>query len=50
MSEQIRASVCIQCRECGDRCPQSILISEWVPLACEVLGEGRPYKEWQIPG
>jgi len=38
-----RASLCIQCRECEDKCPQSILISEWMPHVHEVLGEGQPY-------
>jgi predicted aldo/keto reductase-like oxidoreductase len=50
MSEETRASACIQCRECEDKCPQSIPISEWMPLVHEVLGEGRPYEECQIPG
>ena len=43
MSEGARASACIQCRECEDKCPQSILISEWMPIVHEVLGEDRPY-------
>ena len=36
-----RASACIQCRECEDKCPQSIPISEWMPIVHEVLGQGR---------
>jgi predicted aldo/keto reductase-like oxidoreductase len=44
VSENERASACIQCRECEEKCPQSILISEWMPLVHEVLGEGKPYK------
>jgi len=43
LSEDERASACIQCRECEELCPQSILISEWMPRVHEVLGEGRPY-------
>ncbi len=43
MAEEKRASACIQCRECEDKCPQSILISEWMPIVHEVLGEGKPY-------
>ncbi len=39
----IPCSACIQCRECEELCPQSILISEWMPIVHEVLGEGRPY-------
>jgi len=50
MSEDARASECIQCRECEDKCPQSILISEWMPVVHEVLGEGRPYEECALPG
>ena len=41
--EDARASACIQCRECEELCPQSILISEWMPRVHEVLGEGQPY-------
>jgi len=38
-----QAGKCIQCRECEDKCPQSILISEWMPIVHQVLGEGQPY-------
>jgi predicted aldo/keto reductase-like oxidoreductase len=41
--EEKRASQCIQCRECEEKCPQSIVISEWMPIVHEVLGEGKPY-------
>ena len=34
-----RADKCIQCRECEDACPQSILISELMPCVHAVLGE-----------
>jgi predicted aldo/keto reductase-like oxidoreductase len=43
MPEEARASQCVQCRECEEKCPQSILISEWMPIVHEVLGEGKPY-------
>jgi predicted aldo/keto reductase-like oxidoreductase len=43
MPEEERAGVCIQCRECEDKCPQSILISEWMIVVHEVLGEGKPF-------
>jgi len=47
--EAERASACIQCRECEDKCPQSILISEWMPWVHAVLGEGKPYEACQMP-
>ena len=43
MEEELRASACIQCRECEEKCPQSILISEWMPNVHAVLAEGQPY-------
>ena len=43
MAEDARANACIQCRECEDKCPQSILISEWMVHVHEVLVEGKPY-------
>ena len=43
IAEEKRASACIQCRECEEKCPQSILISEWMPRVHAVLGEGEPY-------
>jgi predicted aldo/keto reductase-like oxidoreductase len=49
LQEDVRASACIQCRECEDKCPQSIIISEWMPLVHQVLGEGRAYEECVLP-
>jgi len=43
IEEAARASACIQCRECEEKCPQHILISEWMPRVHEVLGEGKAY-------
>jgi uncharacterized protein len=37
-----RADQCIQCRECEDKCPQKIEISEWMQVVHGVLGEGKP--------
>ena len=48
--EEARASACIQCRQCEELCPQSIEISEWMPLIHEVLGEGREFEECVLPG
>jgi predicted aldo/keto reductase-like oxidoreductase len=39
----IRAAQCIQCGECETKCPQSIPISEWMPVIHRVLGENQPY-------
>jgi len=44
LSEGERASACIQCRECEEKCPQQIPISEWMIHVHEVLGEGQPYE------
>ena len=39
------ADACMRCRECEAECPQSIPISQWMPVVHEVLGEGKPYPE-----
>ncbi len=36
-SEENRASSCIGCRICEDKCPQKILISEWMPKVHGIL-------------
>ena len=41
--EPERADKCIQCQECEPKCPQSIPISEWMPIVHAVLGEGQSY-------
>jgi predicted aldo/keto reductase-like oxidoreductase len=43
VAEKARSIACIRCRECEPKCPQGILISEWMPRVSEVLSEGRPY-------
>jgi len=43
LPENERASACLDCDECEDKCPQSIPISEWMPRIHQVLGEGQPY-------
>jgi len=50
MEEEKRASACIQCRECEEKCPQGIEISEWMPVMHEVMGEGRDYQACTLPG
>jgi uncharacterized protein len=34
---------CIACRECESKCPQHIMISEWMPQVHAVLGENQAY-------
>ncbi len=41
--DNAKASQCIQCQECEEKCPQKINISQWMPLVEEVLGLERPY-------
>jgi predicted aldo/keto reductase-like oxidoreductase len=38
-----RASACIRCGECLEKCPQSIDIPEWMPKVHGVLGGGKDY-------
>jgi uncharacterized protein len=37
-----RANHCIQCRECEEKCPQAIEISDWMPKVHEALKEEQP--------
>ncbi|HEY71692.1 MAG: aldo/keto reductase [Chloroflexi bacterium] len=41
--EENRASACIQCAECEEKCPQGITISELMERVHAVLGAGQPY-------
>jgi predicted aldo/keto reductase-like oxidoreductase len=43
MDEMFRASNCIECRVCEEKCPQKIAISEWMPKVHSVLGENNPF-------
>jgi uncharacterized protein len=43
IAKEARASVCIQCLECEEKCPQHIMTSEWMPVIQRVLGENQPY-------
>jgi hypothetical protein len=38
-----RANNCIACRDCEGLCPQTIKVSQWMPVVHEVLAEGKPY-------
>ncbi|RLD11019.1 MAG: aldo/keto reductase [Chloroflexota bacterium] len=37
--ETERANLCVACRECEEKCPQNILISEWMPRVHAALSE-----------
>ncbi|OQY35586.1 MAG: hypothetical protein B6I38_01490 [Anaerolineaceae bacterium 4572_5.1] len=39
MPETERANLCVACRECEEKCPQNILISEWMPRVHAALSE-----------
>ena len=43
IEEEKRTNACIQCRECEEKCPQAIPISEWMPIVHRVLAEGAAY-------
>jgi len=43
LKDDERASCCEACRECEEKCPQHIPISEWMPLVQDVLGGNQPY-------
>ena len=43
IDEEARASACVDCDECEEKCPQMIPISDWMVHVHEVLGEGAPY-------
>jgi len=49
LSDEEKAAACVQCRECEEKCPQHIPISEWMVHVHEVLGEGRPIEECIVP-
>ncbi|TAK35226.1 MAG: aldo/keto reductase [Chloroflexota bacterium] len=43
------ASACIACRECEEKCPQHIPISDWMPIVDNVLGKGADYDPKMAP-
>lgn len=49
LRKEERASECMACLQCESLCPQSIPISEWMPIVHSVLGEGRTYEENMRP-
>lgn len=42
-SERSAGGACQQCQECETKCPQNILISQWMPYIADVLGRGKAY-------
>lgn len=49
LPDDMRAKECVQCRECEDKCPQSIKIADWMPIVHGVLGEGAEYQPAMRP-
>jgi predicted aldo/keto reductase-like oxidoreductase len=43
------ASACIECRVCEDKCPQHIVIGDWMPIIDDVLGKGKDYDPTLAP-
>ncbi len=44
MEDEQKAEQCIQCGECLPKCPQSLPISDWMPVIDGVLSKGQPYQ------
>jgi uncharacterized protein len=44
-----QASYCKQCRLCEEKCPQTIPVSQWMPVIHQVLGEGVSSIDTQKP-
>ncbi len=44
LPEGERASACTGCRECEEKCPQGIAVSEWMPEVHAVLGQNQAPK------
>jgi len=49
LSDAEKASACIQCRVCEEKCPQSIPISEWMLVVHDVLGAGKALDACTLP-
>jgi predicted aldo/keto reductase-like oxidoreductase len=47
--EDQRAHNCLDCKDCEEKCPQHIPISEWMPHIHAVLGEGKTIEEVPRP-
>jgi len=43
LPEKGRASACIDCNECEEKCPQKIVISDWMPYVDSVLMKKEKY-------
>ena len=41
--ETVLAEACQQCEDCETKCPQNILISQWMPYVRDVLGRDKVY-------
>ena len=38
LPEDLRAAACVGCKECEEKCPQGIAVSEWMPKIAEQFG------------
>jgi uncharacterized protein len=47
--EKARASACIDCNECEPKCPQKIMISDWMPYVDKVLSKAEKYDDRMSP-
>jgi hypothetical protein len=47
--ESQRAHNCLDCKECDEKCPQKIPISQWMPHIHAVLGEGKAIEDVPRP-
>jgi len=47
--QENQAESCIQCRECEEKCPQHIPISEWMPVVDQVLGKNAEFNSQMRP-
>jgi hypothetical protein len=49
LPKEEQASECIDCGTCEPLCPQTIPISDWMPIVHSVLGEGKAYEDCMQP-
>lgn len=45
MAAEKKASACIDCDECEPKCPQEIVISDWMVKVADVMEEGKAFED-----